>query len=439
MAKPMRALSASSSKVRPFRYVRAAFLAVFAALTTLLPLGPAAAQSLTLTNLRPVIAPLCPRAGAVTTIAALFRELAACAPKPPEPAFPQAPAPDVPASFTVAQGTVPSWGNGAISGIYNIHEGAFRFVCSGDGPLANDDPVIYFGKPGAAHLHHVWGNRLFDASLTPERLLASASTNCNDTPFSFNRSSYWMPALVHDSGEVIRPDLISVYYKRKTRASPFCQPGNIAFMGECEALPNRIKFVFGWDQLRPTAKVRGASWYCTGGSGGHFPDLDTVFQSGCKAGDLLIANTIAPNCWNGRDLDSTDHRSHMAYGDYGDDGRPRCPATHPKLIPQQENKAQWTVTADMIGTRPDGTKYSRIRLSSDHMLPGGKPGQTLHADYMEAWLEQGKRAWHDACIEKALNCSGGDLGNGRQLIGAGQPKYGWVHPSPRVAAPTHHN
>lgn len=108
-----------------------------------------------------------------------------------------------------------------------------------------------------------------------------------------------------------------------------------------------------------------------------------------------------------------------------------CLKTHPHLIPQQENKVQFRVTADMIGVRADGTRYSRVRLSSDHMLPGAKPGATLHADYMEAWIDEARKAWHTGCIEKALDRSGGDLGTGRQLIGASEPKYVWFNPSPR--------
>ena len=66
----------------------------------------------------------------------------------------------------------------------------------------------------------------------------------------------------------------------------------------------------------------------------------------------------------------------MAYADYSrGDGMAHCPATHPMCIPQEENKATWTVTAAMIAA--DGT--SRVRLSSDHMKPGTLPGETLHA------------------------------------------------------------
>ena len=78
---------------------------------------------------------------------------------------------------------------------------------------------------------------------------------------------------------------------------------------------------------------------------------------------------------------------------------------------------------------------SRIRLASDHMLRGAKPGQTLHADYMEAWVAQAKALWLTHCIDKGLSCSGGEMGNGTQLVGADKPSYGVKIPKPRVKAP----
>lgn len=340
---------------------------------------------------------------------------------PPAPGT--APAADTVLPFALEKGVHASWNGGQIPGLYSQDrsQGAFRFVCGGDGPLAYDDPVVHPGKPGASHGHFVWGSFEFDAFTTPESLAAEPRSNCNWGDFALNRSSYWMPWLETDRGEVVRPDLVLVYYKRVSKGSPACTKGDAQFMGICTQLPNHIRFVFGWDMFKPKAPVAGASWFCSGGTGQHYPNLDEVFASGCKPGDTLTAQTVAPNCWDGKNLDSADHRSHIAWPSYGSRGVLHCPDTHPFVIPQEENKAEFTVTADMIAA--DGT--SRLRLSSDHMLPGGKPGATLHADYMESWDARAKKLWHDHCIDKALDCSGGDLGNGQMLAGAAQPRYGW--------------
>ena len=67
------------------------------------------------------------------------------------------------------------------------------------------------------------------------------------------------------------------------------------------------------------------------------------------------------------------------------------------------------------------------------MKPNAKPGETLHSDYMEQWVAAAKKMWEDNCINKGLDCSGGDFGNGLQMFGASQPSYGWVNPNPRSA------
>lgn len=333
------------------------------------------------------------------------------------------------ATFPVEDGLRPAWGTGAIPKLYGGEQGAFRFTCGGEGPLRYDDPLVKAGKPGASHLHLFWGPTNIDANTTMESLAASVgNSNCNYGSKTLNRSAYWAPALLDSGGFVRNADWIAVYYKRAMASSPRCTSGSSTFQGTCLGLPNQIRMVWGWDQSRPDAPVKGASWYCTGGTGKHFNNLDDVFNSGCKVGDTLVANVIAPDCWDGKYLDTPDHRSHMAYGSYGSWGYPKCPSTHPYVIPQNESKIAWTVTADMYETI-GGVVRSRLRLSSDHMKPGAKPGETLHSDYMEQWVQEAKQMWEDHCINKGLNCSGGDLGNGLQLIGASEPAYGWANPS----------
>lgn len=340
---------------------------------------------------------------------------------------------DLVPSFSVELGLQRSWGTGAIPELYSADEGAFRFTCGGDGPLKNDDPLLYPNQPGKSHLHKFWGAMAIDANSTPESLANSATSNCNTSSHTLNRSGYWMPALVDDQNMVRNPDLVSVYYKRPRSVSKYCAQGSSVRMGTCTSLPNSIRFIFGWDPTRPNEPGKGMSWYCTTGSGKHVGNLDDLFNSGCVAGATMVADLTAGNCWDGKNLDSPDHRSHIAMGGYGSWGYYKCPSTHPYVIPQTENKVMWTVTADMIGVRSDGSKYSRVKLASDHMKAGAKPGETMHADYIEQWVAAAKKMWHENCIEKGLSCSGGDLGNGWQLIGAQQPTYGWTNPNSRMA------
>jgi hypothetical protein len=353
--------------------------------------------------------------------------------------------PELVAEFDISLGLQKAWDTGAIPGIYEPDQGAFRFTCGGDGPLKSDDPLLYPKQPGKSHLHKFWGNLAIDAGSTPESLRQARSSNCNSNPYTLNRSGYWMPALIDDQNMVRNPDHVSVYYKRERSVSKYCTEGSAVRKGICAALPNSIRFIFGWDPTKPDLVAQGMSWYCTTGTSQHYKNLDDLFNSGCVAGpdrngqpSIMVADLAAGNCWDGKNLDSPDHRAHIAYDRWvntATGGFYQCPSTHPYVIPMTENKVVWTVTADMIGTRADGSKYSRVKLSSDHMKPGAKPGETMHADYIEAWVGAAKKMWHDNCIEKGLNCSGGDFGNGLMGRGMNQPTYGFTIPAELARVP----
>jgi hypothetical protein len=59
----------------------------------------------------------------------------------------------------------------------------------------------------------------------------------------------------------------------------------------------------------------------------------------CPGG--IRATVIFPSCWNGKDLDSPDHKSHVAYSNGGGLGTPNCPSTHPVAIPQVMYEIMW--------------------------------------------------------------------------------------------------
>jgi hypothetical protein len=54
----------------------------------------------------------------------------------------------------------------------------------------------------------------------------------------------------------------------------------------------------------------------------------------CPGG--IRATVIFPSCWDGKNLDSPDHRAHMAFppGMVGGLAGDKCPSTHPVRVPQ---------------------------------------------------------------------------------------------------------
>jgi hypothetical protein len=300
-------------------------------------------------------------------------------------------------NFDPATEMVPAWGNGAIPETAAPDVvGAFRFTCF-PSHENSDDPLVYAGQPGKSHLHQFFGNTKVNAYSTYGTLRTTGDSTCMS---KLNRSGYWTPAMIDASGSVIRPIEYAIYYKRCPAGSAECARRGSSASG----IPTGIGFTYGFDMKSMTKATGSAFWKCVQTN----KDSDTMTGAlaGCPNGSLLEWRIEAPDCWNGKDTASANQRDHVAYAKYGDDGVLRCPTTHPVTIPQFTLGEMFRVT-DALRT---------ARLSSDIAM-GTAQGVTAHADYMEAWSPVAKAIWTTNCIDKLLNCSGGDLGSGSQLRG----------------------
>ena len=286
--------------------------------------------------------------------------------------------------------------------------GAFRFVCSA-GQVLNDDPIVYPGQPGKSHAHQFYGNTSANANSTYSSLRSNGQSTCMSP---LNRSAYWMPAMLDGKGNVVRPDHVTIYYKRRPASDPKCSltSGDTKAEGNCVPLPNGLRFVFGYDMVTGSPPTGQTYFNCAGPTAvaGHYPDLPTALAN-CPAGQGNRVGAVikAPDCWDGKNLDSPNHRSHVAYSDYGTWGYRKCPSTHTYVIPGFTLQAWWGVGAE------DDTKL--WSLSSDAMRPDLPKGSTFHADWFGAWDNVIMGMWMDNCINKLLNCSAGDLGNGKAM------------------------
>jgi hypothetical protein len=301
--------------------------------------------------------------------------------------------------------------------------GAFRFICNA-GQLKADDPIVYPGQPGKSHLHQFYGNDEANAYSTYASLRQSGNSTCM-VPTPFNRSSYWMPALLDGLGNVVKPKYVSIYYKRRPRTDPKCGGlGTVAgAQGKCIPIPNGLKFVYGFDMLTGKAPTGSGYYNCQspdsknpipGVVAGSYPTLEAVAPF-CPVGALLGIVLKAPNCVNGKDLDSPNHRDHVAYMVRDQNsGQISCPATHPYVIADFTQGAWYPVTSPIVDP-VTGVKWS---LSSDAMHPELPKGATLHGDFFMAWEPDVHDLWEDWCLDKMLNCAAGILGNGQYIPGA---------------------
>jgi hypothetical protein len=313
----------------------------------------------------------------------------------------------------------PTLGGGGIAGPSPDTVGAFRMSCTG-GQLLKDDPLVYPGQPGASHLHQFWGNTGTDANTTYSSLRTTGQTTCGYSAAPVNRSAYWMPAMLDGAGHAVKPYWINTYYKQVPAGSAACVIQAVA----CVGLPNGLRYVFGYNMKTMTGgptdtssqdyyEMRYECWADDTGApavNGTWHTIADVVRAGCPIGAHLVIFTFAPDCWDGKNLDSADHRSHMAYmGNFQVNGVwvTKCPDTHPYHVPSWQTHVHFLVDANFTA--------GKWHLSSDEMMPGVAPGTTLHMDYFEGWSPTIKATWQKECIDRHATCAAGDLGNGTAI------------------------
>lgn len=229
---------------------------------------------------------------------------------------------------------------------------------------APDDPIVHPGKPGYSHVHDFFGNVTTDADSTLASLLPGGTT-CQ---IQLDTAAYWAPRLLRGT-EPITPTKATAYY----RAAPGVDPTTV------QPFPPGLKAVAGDMTADPTRPQDPdlAGWACGTGSTNHSsPPV-------CPSSAPLRAVITFPDCWDGRHLDSEDHRAHLANSAAG-----RCPRSHPVHLPQLTFAVTYPVTGDVAG----------LALAS-----GAVEG--AHADFLNAWHQGALVNEVESCIRRDAVCS----------------------------------
>lgn len=252
-------------------------------------------------------------------------------------------------------------------------EGKLRFFCE-TSHLAYDDPIVYPDQPGAAHLHHFFGNTLTDAYSTYESLRTTGDGSCQGGPI--NRTGYWMPAMIRpQNNKVVNPDWIELYYTMiRDDLEELDSPNPLFFQHAVRPFPRGLKFIWGWK----TGDVAANNvWQCEDGSASFEA---TIAEAGaaCPSNQWLIARTNGPRCWDGTNLDSANHRDHIVFQAQDGFGNLCCPATHPHLVPE--------LTLLVAYSHNGSSDLAQWYLSSDRFAGEDQDGGfTFHTDWFGAW------------------------------------------------------
>lgn len=275
-------------------------------------------------------------------------------------------------------------------------EVAIRFVCSFS-HMNFDDPLIFPGQVGRSHLHTFFGNTAITANSNTASIAGSGNSTCAGG--ILNRSAYWVPSVIDTrTGRPVAPDSMVVYYKANGGTHSQVQP-----------MPAGLRMISG-DPAAQNAQQNpldgNFDWFCEDGLQGNGPTIparcsaSTPWRPG-GPGDLRLS-VVFQRCWDGRNLDSPDHRSHMAFSPNGS-----CPSSHPVLLPEITVNVHWPVAT------ANETQY--WRLSSDNYVNTIPGGYSSHSDWWNGWDQTIVDRWVTNCLRAGLDCPIANLNDGWAL------------------------
>lgn len=267
-----------------------------------------------------------------------------------------------------------------------------RFSCANHVVEERFDPIV---NPGAvsAHAHKIAGGNGFGSSMDYAQARASQCSSC---PIEQDFSNYWTPKLyfqgadgsftsvstVGDNAQDLNGGM-TVYYQQR---------GPAYAAGTLLAFPEGFRMLAGDNSKRNFTggfDAQAVSYACLGGS---TPETNGLPDYNCPSG--LRAQIYFPSCWDGVNLDSTDHKLHMAYPASGAYNNGPCPASHPVqlvslffevLYDTNSFASQWpSSTNPFVFANGDATGYG------------------YHGDFVNGWDVPTLQAVVDTCTNDAL-------------------------------------
>ncbi|KAL7273681.1 hypothetical protein RUND412_003453 [Rhizina undulata] len=242
----------------------------------------------------------------------------------------------------------------------------WRLPCQSPLLVERADPIV---NPDAVsgHLHTIMGGNGFNFTMDYAKARASTCSTCTVTE---DFSNYWIPSLFYQAQNgsfhpVQQVGGATIYYLQR-RAEPD---------EKLYAFPEGFRMVAGDPMLRSYSDdlSQGAISFACIDYNNPSAEINGLPNNNCPNG--LRAQVFFPSCWDGNNLDSPDHKSHMAYPNGIDNGA--CPSTHPVrfisifyevLFNVDEWKDQWY-----------GSKQPFVFSNGD------PTGYGLHGDFLNGW------------------------------------------------------
>ncbi|OOO11807.1 protein of unknown function DUF1996-containing protein [Aspergillus oryzae] len=265
-----------------------------------------------------------------------------------------------------------------------LAEAFWRLPCRGRAGLARLDPLMDPGKD-SYHVHAIHGPDSFSMTADMDSLRDSSCTSCAVTQ---DKSAYWHPALyfMHENGDTEVVDQVGgmlAYYLlygdnvtafpenfrmiagdtfKRDFKWPIPDPPTSEWSGEQESQAALRQKAIGFNCLNYNKAAEPSL-------GRHFLPNKTYLDEHCTDG--VRFEIMFPSCWNGKDVDSDDHKSHVAYPSTVMDGT--CPEGYDTRVVSLFFETIWDTYAfkDKKGT---------------FVISNGDPtGFGYHADFIHGW------------------------------------------------------
>jgi hypothetical protein len=265
-----------------------------------------------------------------------------------------------------------------------------------------------------------------------ESLYTSGDSSCQGGVL--NRSAYWVPALLaplynditgeretDDQGQPAWQVVPAVVGNDEEAHEIFYYSAGSDDLTAIQPVPPGLRMIAGTAATQPgqsqdTSVVR---WHCQSweSDDAENPVFSATIPE-CEAPDRVRMDIFFPSCWNGTDLDSEDHKSHMAYpvNDGGPEGT-RCPDSHPVPIVRPSYHYAFGVKPEVYDPETRSSRGWRLASDMYAVSPDTPGGLSLHADWFNGWHPQVMKLILEGCIQGELDCHDGNLGNGFRLSG----------------------
>jgi len=230
------------------------------------------------------------------------------------------------------------------------------------------DPIVSAGKV-SGHTHSIHGGSKFGITTNTSYLRQS---KCTTTPIVEDKSAYWYPTVyfqwANGSFSHLEGNPVVYYLFDKTVKT--------------KAFPDDFRMLSGDPTLRTrdnsSPAQQAITFKCLNFQGAATDYVRFPPMGACPSG--VRAQVTFPSCWDGKNADSADHKSHVAFKSLGPDNGtcsdPKFPVTLPRVF----------LEVYLDTHQFDQHKSQAKNPDQPFVFSMGDPtGFGFHADYMYGW------------------------------------------------------